>query len=104
MRQARLDVDDLPERTDAAAAAFYERWLPRAETMIAGDIDALVLVLPAAGPEHDDWRRAAVRDLARAHAPTRVNMLAGGDGKARESSLAYLAGASGVTGQYLPLA
>ncbi len=56
--------------------------------------------MPAAPYDHADWRRAVARDLARAYAPKRVNVVGGND---LAATLDYLAGAPGVTGQYLPL-
>lgn len=103
--QVVLTVEALPDAPLAASAAVFERHLEEAETMLAGEgVTALAIVLPRAGTDHDDWRLALARDLARGHAPQRVNVVGGGDEKARGETLAYLADAHGITGQYIPLA
>ena len=97
---ARYDIVDLPEAAGAAAARFYERDRPA----IAALPDATVTLVFAPAPyDHRGWRKAAIADLARAHAPRRINGVAG-EGAAVGEALAYLAGAEAVTGQYLPLA
>ena len=98
--QAELRVEGLPADALAAAGAFYGEWLDRAHAAL-GKADALAIVLPSAPYDHRDWRRAAARDLARAHAPKRVNIVAGDGQDGVLATLAYLAGAPGVTGQYL---
>ena len=103
MGQAVIDCRDLPERATEAAAKFYADWLPRIERALRETNDDLVVLLPHGAFDHDDWRRAAARDLARAHAPRRVNVIGGVDAASREAAIAYLENASGVTGQYLPL-
>ena len=92
----------LPDSALAAAAQFYADILPQLPALFAQH-DALALQLPAAPADHDDWRRSCARDIARAHAPARFNIIGGGDAEAVQASLAYLAGAAGVTGQYLKL-
>lgn len=100
--QAVLVIEALPASGIDAAAAFHAHHLAQARAMIAApDARALAIVLPPAGPDHDDWRRTLARDLARAHTPKRVNVIATGHAAARESMLAYLGDAPGVTGQYL---
>lgn len=101
MAQAVLRIDWLPGGALDAACEFHEAWLDEAQHLLDGEADALALVLPEAPYDHADWRRAAVRDLARACAPRRVNMVAGDDATAIEAALAYLEAASGVTGQLL---
>ncbi|HEX5644313.1 MAG TPA: hypothetical protein VFX62_02225 [Erythrobacter sp.] len=104
MGQVELRIDCLPEVPLDAAAEFHRDWLGRAREAIATPgADALVIVLPVAAKDHDDWRRAIARDLARACAPRRVNILGGGDAAAIAAMLAYLGDAPGITGQYLPL-
>ncbi len=100
--QAVIEIHDLPERSLDAAGSFYRSHLD-AVTVKLGDADtsSLVLVFPAAGPGHDDWRRTVARDLARAYAPKRVNVIAATNDGARDEMLAYLRNAPGVTGQYL---
>ena len=95
MRERRIDA--LPGAPHDAARAFHTQNAP----LDPGD---WLLVLPPAAHDHADWRRAAVRDLARAQTPGRVNMVAGTDGSALETARAYLCAAPGITGQYLELA
>lgn len=99
MAQAVLDCSALPVNALEAAARFHGEFLPQVAKLLDG-ADSLVIVMPAAPYDHADWRRAAARDLARAHAPSRVNVVGGNDVAA---TLEYLAKAPGVTGQYLPL-
>ncbi|BDI60670.1 Rossmann fold domain-containing protein [Qipengyuania nanhaisediminis] len=100
--QAVLAITGLPESGLDASAAFHHEHLARVEECLAqGDLAALVLALAPAGPDHDDWRRALARDLARAHKPVRVNVVAGDEGEARDAIIAFLETAPGVTGQYL---
>ncbi len=63
----------------------------------------LTLVFPPADHSHRAWRLAAVQALAREHAPLRVNALESANEAAIAAGEAYIAGAPGVTGQYLPL-
>ena len=101
--QQVVTIEQLPETALDAAEAFRETYLADIrEILEAGD--DVAIVLPGASYDHEDWRKAVVRDLARAHAPARVNMVSGDGSAAIEASLAYLAKAPGVTGQYLPLA
>ncbi|NNC60498.1 MAG: hypothetical protein HKO05_10975 [Erythrobacter sp.] len=103
MAQAVIDCGKLPDRATEASAEFYTEWLPRIELALRDTDDDLVLLLPHAAYDHDDWRRAVARDLARAFAPCRVNVIGGGDAPSQEATIAYLENAPGVTGQYLPL-
>ncbi len=98
-----LKIDALPSSPSAAASQFYTDHLPVISARLASGLGHLTLLLPVASVDHDDWRRAAVRDLAREYAPSRVNCLGGGSESARSEALAYLRDAPGVTGQYLPL-
>ena len=98
-----LRIKELPDAALDAAAAFTREYLTSVRGTLAGGAD-LTIVLPQAPYDHRDWRRALARDLARAHAPARINVIAG-SGDARISAAAdYLANAPGVTGQYLELA
>jgi hypothetical protein len=97
--QAVLRIDWLPSAALDAATEFHEAWLDEALHALDGETDALALVLPQAAYDHADWRRAAVRDIARAVAPKRANMVAGDDEAAIAATLDYLAAAPGVTGQ-----
>ena len=100
--QAVLSVETLPECAIDAAAQFMTAHLASARSLLDGEADALAIVLPSAPRDHDDWRRAVARDLARAHAPTRVNVIGTSQESQRIALLGYLEGAPGITGQYLP--
>lgn len=100
-KQAELRIEDLPEAALDAAGAFHTDWTCRIREDLRGEREAFAVILPLASYDHDDWRRAAARDLARAYAPKRVNIVAGDDEAAITATLSYLAGAPGVTGQYL---
>jgi hypothetical protein len=91
-------VGGLPEGPLAAAAQFYAGVVPG--LTVAEDT---VLVFHPADHTHRGWRLAAVQQLARDHAPIRVNALASDDEAAIAAALAYLETGPGVTGQYLPL-
>jgi hypothetical protein len=99
MRQ--LNVGPLPDEPLSAAAKFYATVLPLISAHSAAD---LVLIFPHADHTHRAWRLAAVQELARTHAPLRVNAVASDDAAALAAALAFLTGAGGITGQYLPLA
>lgn len=99
--QATLAIEWLPASALDAASEFHEAWLDAALELLEGDADSLAIVMPAAAYDHADWRRAAVRDLAREAAPKRVNLIAGSDAEALAQTAAWLEGAPGVTGQYL---
>ena len=96
-----MRIERLPEQALDAAAEFHARWTAQALHLLANDTSVLTIVVPPAAYDHADWRRAAVRSLARKAAPARVNMVAGEDGEALAATLDYLATASGVTGQLL---
>ena len=93
-------VEGLPGEPLAAAGRFYAAVLPAVVAALDQDI---VLVFPLADYTHRGWRLAAVQQLARDHAPLRVNALASDDERAIAAALAFLETADGVTGQYLPL-
>jgi hypothetical protein len=98
-----LRIQELPAEALEASALFHSRILPFIETMLAQGAGTLTLGLNRADHTHRDWRLALVRQLARKHAPMRVNAVAGGNEAAQEAAARYLDGAEGVTGQYLPL-
>lgn len=102
MSQAVLTIQNLPANAVEAAAQFHTNDLPKVQALLQGGLAAVAIVMPSAPRDHDDWRRAIARDLARAHAPQRINMTAGADADAVDSMLAYLRDAQGITGQYLP--
>ena len=95
----RVRIEGLPEDPLAAAAQFHAAILPTLNEM-AGD---LLLVFPPADHVHRAWRLAAVQGLARAAVPRRINAVAASSTPGIDSALAFLAGAQGVTGQYLTL-
>jgi len=100
--QRMFEVNKLPDAGLEASAVFHAQHLAKARAMLDGEgIAALAIVLPPAGYDHDDWRTALARDLARAHTPCRVNVVSGPRGNVRDAIVAYLGGAPGVTGQYL---
>lgn len=100
--QRQIAVGLLPEGALDAATAFMALHLEAARALLADPAStALAIVLPPAAHDHRDWRLALARDLAREAAPKRVNVLAGAPGPMLGEALAYLAGAPGVTGQYL---
>ena len=100
--QAVLAIDELPESSLDASTAFHSQHLASARALLEEpETSALAIALPPAGPDHDDWRRALARDLARAHTPKRVNVVGASGKAARNALLAYLGDAPGVTGQYL---
>jgi hypothetical protein len=103
MSPSVLRIAGLPSGAVEAAAAFYGEWVGRASDLLEGG-NPLAIVMGPAPYDHTDWRRAAARDLARSAAPARVNIVAGDDEAAIAATLAFLECASGVTGQYLPLA
>lgn len=96
-----LRIEGLAALALPAAEEFYACWLPEIRRALGDDADGITIVLPWASYDHSDWRRAAARDLARAHAPKRVNLVAGEDCAALDATIAYLDRAPGVTGQYL---
>lgn len=102
--QAVLTIDDLPATALDAAAEFHARWVPEVRTVLEDEeTSSLAIVLDPAPYDHTDWRRSAARDLARALAPKRVNIVAGRKPEAIAATLDYLRDAPGVTGQYHPL-
>ncbi len=101
--QAVLTVDGLPSDALGAASAFHAAWTAQVGQHVAGGAAAVAVVLPKAGVDHADWRRAAARDLARAYAPARVNVIVAGGDMALQATLTYLRDAPSVTGHYLVL-
>jgi len=99
---ALLRVGALPPAALAASAQFHAEVLPMVLSALARG-ENLVLVFAPADHAHRGWRLAAVQQLAREHAPQRVNALAGDEEAAIAAAADYLDRAAGVTGQYLPL-
>lgn len=99
--QARLEVRGLPEAPLDAASAFAIQHLAAARALIEDEnANALAVILPPADASHADWRRALARDLARAYAPKRANVIAAVPGPALDGMLQFLSDAPGVTGHY----
>jgi hypothetical protein len=94
----RVAVDDLPAEPLAAAGVFHQHWLPHIEATLESGEHVMVALAPA-DHTHREWRRAMAAGLARAHAPRRVNIVAG-EGEAIEAVEQYLVQAPGITGQY----
>lgn len=97
------EARDLPDGPLEAAAAFHAGHLPKIEEMIAGSPALVTIVFGPGDHEQRDWRMAAVRNLARKHAPIRVNGVAGADDSV-QPLLIFLENAPGVTGQLLDAA
>ena len=95
----RVTVADLPEAPLAASGAFHRDHLPEIERMMGAGEDVMI-ALPPADHTHREWRLAIAAGLARKHTPRRINIVAG-EGPAVDATAAYLAGAPGITGQYL---
>jgi hypothetical protein len=103
MSHAVLRIEGLPNGALDAAREFHASWLEQVRTLLHGGSASLAIVMPPAAYDHSDWRRSVARDLARAAAPARVNVIASDEPAAIASALAFLESAPGVTGQYLPL-
>ena len=100
---AVLQIAELPQAPLDAAMVFHAEHLSDACDVLEDDEAQLLIVqLPPAGKDHDDWRRALARDLARKYAPKRVNVISAAADETAEPLLAYLVDAPGVSGQYLP--
>lgn len=97
----RIEVDGLPNEALAAAGVFHQHWLSHIEGALKQGQDVMIVV-PSADHTHREWRLAIVAGLARKHTPLRVNMVAG-EGAGIDASETYLAGAPGITGQYLEI-
>lgn len=104
MPNAVLTIEGLPDNPLDAAAYFYAEVLPdiRRDFALMPTFD-LTIVFDPAGHEHRAWRLALVQELARDHAPARVNAIASDDEAATKAAVAWLQAAPGVTGQLLPL-
>ena len=98
-----LRVGPLPDGALDAAAAFYADVLPKVRASLSAGPDHLVLVFDPGDHTHRAWRLAAVRELARQHAPVRINALESDEEAAIEAAATYCADAPGLTGQLLKL-
>jgi len=97
---AVVRVGALPDDALAAAAEFYARILPQVHSASGED---LVLVFEPASHEHRAWRLAVVQQLARDHAPQRINAIESDDETAIAAAMTYVDQAPGLTGQLLRL-
>lgn len=100
---ALLRVGALPEESLPAAQQFHAEVLPSILGALRDAAEPLTVLFEPADYTHRGWRLAAIQQLARDHAPVRVNALASDDETAIAAALVYLAAAAGITGQYLPL-
>lgn len=98
-----LPVGPLPDDPLAAAANFHSDWLPRVLALLDSGESVLTLVFAPAGLAHSGWREAAVQLLARERTPARINAICGEDPAAIRATASFIAGAPGLTGQYLVL-
>lgn len=99
-----LRIEGLAQAPLDASAQFHSHWLPRiGETLVGRPGEDLALVFAPADYTHRAWCLAAVQELARAHAPCRINAVSGSSEAQVATALAYLDSAPGVTGQYLVL-
>ena len=101
---AIIKVDTLPEAALDAAAAFHSQWSQKVREAAAQGSEYVVVAMDPAPFDHADWRRAAARDLARAHPDHCINLVAGSDAGAVARMVEFLGRAPAITGQYLPLA
>ncbi|MBA4007626.1 MAG: hypothetical protein C0486_02450 [Erythrobacter sp.] len=100
--QRQIEVTLLPTSALDAQTTFMALHLETARALLADPATtSLAILLPPAAHGHRDWRLALARDLAREVAPSRVNIVSGHPGEARNDVLCFLADAPGVTGQYL---
>lgn len=99
---AVLRIEGLPAAPLDAAAAFYRDWLPRIRDGLAAD-ESSVLVFPVADHSHRGWRLAAVQELARDHAPGRINAVACDGEQGLAEVFTLLDNCQGLTGQLLAL-
>lgn len=95
-----LRVGPLPEGPLDAASTFLSHVVPQVRSCQG---TAITCLFEPADPPHTGWRVSAIQSLARELAPRRVNGIASGDEAAIAAAEAYLRGAEGITGQYLPL-
>ena len=101
---AVIRVARLPEPALDAAAAFHREWIAKVRMAAGEGSECVVVVMDPAPFDHTDWRRAAAKDLARAHPDHCINIVAGSDGGAIARMTEFLDRSPAITGQYLPLA
>jgi hypothetical protein len=98
-----IAVGPLPGDAPAAAAEFHARVQPLVLAAIDGGAALVTLAFAPADHAHQAWRLAAVQTLAAARTPARINAVAGDDAAAIAAAQTFIAGAPGLTGQYLVL-
>ncbi|HKX79383.1 MAG TPA: hypothetical protein VJM34_12760 [Novosphingobium sp.] len=96
-------VGPLPAEAMAASVQFHAEVLPRLLMVLEVGARSATLVFDPADHTHTGWRLAVVQQLARRHAPVRINAIASGDEAAIAATLEYIAAADGLTGQLLPV-
>lgn len=94
-----LHLGPFPAGAGEAAATFYRRDAIMIGAELAKVPTSLTLIFPSASVDHSAWRRAAVADLARAHAPARINAIAGDDAAVTDAVCTWLERSPGITGQ-----
>lgn len=97
----QLAVPPLPEDPLTAAARFHGEIVPQVLAALERGERVVTLVFAPAAFAHEDWRRAAVATLARECTPARINAVAGDVAEGVAATVAYIAAAPGLTGQYL---
>lgn len=90
----------LPDAPLDAAERFHATVVQPVRALMAS-LGAVVVLFDTADHTHENWRVAAIQELAREAAPGRVNAIAGADPTAIDQAIAWLAQAPGVTGQIL---
>ena len=94
-----MRISPLPASATMAAREYYGIWAGKVDRALSQTDDCLTLHFDPAEDDHKAWRRAVVADLARCHAPLRINAIAGSDGPAVVNAIAWLERAPGITGQ-----
>jgi tRNA A37 threonylcarbamoyltransferase TsaD len=101
---ALLRITGLPAAPLDAAAVFHGEWVVQVRaSLIESTDESLTLAFPLADHSHRGWRLAAVQELAREHAPRRINAVACADEPGLSAALALLEPCQGITGQLLAL-
>lgn len=94
-----MRISPLPASATKAAREYYGIWAVQVDRALSGIDDCLTLHFDPAEADHKAWRRAVVADLAREHAPVRINAVVGSDGSGVARAIAWLERAPGITGQ-----
>ncbi len=101
-KAVRIVIGDLPDAPLAAAARFHAE---HASGLLAQakSVDVTAIIFPPADHGHALWRKAAVQELARAAAPSRVNAIVGTHEAGLAQTAQWLEQAHGVTGHVLTI-